>query len=85
MIACNYTRRNIVFQGGKKLVIILDNIDKGGHLDYTVFIVRISKSKKPPFTQGSLWKEYGMNFTTWFVICLAIIVPVATYIFHNKE
>ena len=26
-----------------------------------------------------------MNFTTWFVIAVAIIVPVATFIFHNKE
>ena len=26
-----------------------------------------------------------MNLTTWFVIAIAIIVPVATFIFHNKK
>lgn len=26
-----------------------------------------------------------MNFITWFVIAIAIIVPVATFIFHNKN
>ncbi len=26
-----------------------------------------------------------MNFTTWFAFAIAIIVPVAAFIFHNKE
>ena len=42
-----------------------------------------------PFTQGSLKGAFErstvMNFTIWFVIAIAIIVPVATFIFHNKE
>lgn len=26
-----------------------------------------------------------MNFVTWFAIAIAIIVPVATYVFSNKR
>ncbi|MBO7289318.1 MAG: hypothetical protein J6V03_04920 [Clostridia bacterium] len=45
----------------------------------------------PPPTAEPLEKREAferstvMNFTTWFVIAIAIIVPVATFIFHNKE
>lgn len=30
-------------------------------------------------------RRINMNFTTWFVIAIAIIVPVMMYVFNNKE
>ncbi len=35
--------------------------------------------------RGAFERSTVMNFTTWFVIAIAIIVPVASFIFHNKE
>ncbi len=38
-----------------------------------------------PLHKGASKRSMVMNFTIWFVITIAIIVPVATFIFHNKE
>ena len=38
-----------------------------------------------PLHKGAFERRMVMNFTTWLVIAIAIIVPVATFIFYNKE
>ena len=38
-----------------------------------------------PLHKGDFERSTVMNFTTWFVIAIAIIVPVATYVFQNKK
>ena len=40
---------------------------------------------KGAYGKGDFERRTVMNFTTWLVIAIAIIVPVATFIFFNKE
>ena len=38
-----------------------------------------------PLGKGAFERSNIMNFSIWLVIAIAIIVPVATFIFNNKE
>ena len=46
---------------------------------------RLPPASTAPLHKGAFERRIVMNFTTWLVIAIAIIVPVATYVFQNKK